>query len=241
MRAAIAGSNSVVWSSRFAVYLGTAGAAVGLGSIWRFPYLAGTGGGSAFILVFVLACVLIATPLLAAEFALGRRSRRNPPEAAGVVATEAGLSSRWNAIGVLISARGLQRGIEVANKIRAPGFLVLLLILVVYSLSTGDVRRGLAFAFTPRVRVFIQPVVWMASLAFAPDKTVFGVMDYVSSNIMLPMGALLTSVFVGWRLNKVFISDELAETPLRFRTACIWLLRYLCPLAILAVFTANLF
>jgi SNF family Na+-dependent transporter len=62
---------SVVWSSNLAVYLGTAGASVGLGSIWRFPYLAGTGGGSAFILIFVLACALVATPLLAAEFALG--------------------------------------------------------------------------------------------------------------------------------------------------------------------------
>src|ERR1700688_3739307 len=89
------------WSSNFAIYLGTAGAAVGLGSIWRFPYLVGTGGGSAFILVFTLACVLIATPLLIAEFALGRRSRRSPPEAAGTVAVSAGLSSRWNAIGIL--------------------------------------------------------------------------------------------------------------------------------------------
>ena len=94
-------SKSPAWSSPFAVYLGTAGASVGLGSIWRFPYLAGTGGGSAFILVFVLACVLIAMPLLVAEFALGRRSRQSPPEAAGAVAIAAGLSSRWNAIGII--------------------------------------------------------------------------------------------------------------------------------------------
>ena len=92
---------SVVWSSNLAVYLGTAGASVGLGSIWRFPYLAGTGGGSAFILIFVLACALVATPLLAAEFALGRASRQSPPEAAGAVAVAAGLSSRWNLIGIL--------------------------------------------------------------------------------------------------------------------------------------------
>src|SRR4051812_29832895 len=71
---------SVAWSSTFAVYLCTAGASVGLGSIWRFPYLAGTGGGSAFILVFVLACVLVATPLLAAEFSLGRAARLSPPQ-----------------------------------------------------------------------------------------------------------------------------------------------------------------
>jgi neurotransmitter:Na+ symporter, NSS family len=440
------------------VYLGTASAAVGLGSIWRFPYLTGTGGGSAFILLFVLACVLIATPLLAAEFALGRKSRRSPPEAAGAVATAAGLSSRWNAIGVLgsaaaflifsyysviagwvlaytlkcavgilsnagpehvdslwrefrsdpvevgawhaafvilvilISARGLQRGIEVANKFRAPGLLVLLLILDVYSLSTGDVRRGLSFAFTPHFsaihaqtvlaaigqafyatgvgqammiaygayvergtslvrisltitgaillvsllatlmifplvfryglnpaqgpelvfdvlpRVFtempggrligtlfflllvlaalmpsiasIEPTVaWLIQrfgLGRAPavfgvagaawllgvgsvlsfnlwsawhplgfvsilaNKTFFDVMDYVSANIMLPIGALLTSILVGWRLSVAFTTDELAETTPWARTACRWLLRYVCPLAILSVFIATL-
>src|SRR4030088_2142047 len=92
---------SAAWSSTLSVYLCTAGASVGLGSIWRFPYLAGTGGGSAFILIFVLACVLVATPLLAAEFALGRASRLSPPEAAGAVAAAAGLGSWWNAIGVL--------------------------------------------------------------------------------------------------------------------------------------------
>src|SRR5262245_64734050 len=91
----------VAWSSTLAVYLGTAGASVGLGSIWRFPYLAGTGGGSAFILVFMLACALVATPLLAAEFALGRASRLSPPEAAGAVAVSMGRSSRWNTIGIL--------------------------------------------------------------------------------------------------------------------------------------------
>ena len=92
------------WSSRFAFYLGVVGAAVGLGSIWRFPYLAGTSGGSAFVLVFVLAIALIATPLLAAEFLIGRRARRSPPTAAGEVARQSGLSERWNAIGLLGTA-----------------------------------------------------------------------------------------------------------------------------------------
>jgi neurotransmitter:Na+ symporter, NSS family len=453
-----ADSNTVHWSSRFAVYLGTAGAAVGLGSIWRFPYLAGTGGGSAFILIFVLACVLIATPLLAAELALGRSSGRSPPQAAGAVATAAGFSSRWNAIGiagsaaaflvfsyysviagwvlayawkcgagrlssagpahvgalwhefrsdplqvgawhlafvllvVLISARGLQRGIEIANKIRAPSLLVLLLVLAIYALWTGDVGRGLTFAFAPNFgainaqvvlaaigqafyatgvgqammiafgayaqpgtslirtsliitgsillvsllatlmifplvfrygmdpaqgpalvfevlpRVFTEmpggrligtlffvllvlaalmpsvalleptvawlvqrkgwsraPVVcgvagaawvlglgsvfsfnlWSAwhPLGFVPalaDKSFFDVMDYVTSNILLPVGALLTSLLVGWRLGPVFTDNELAESTSGVRAACRWLLRYLCPLAILAVFAAAM-
>lgn len=447
--------SQVRWSSRFAVYLGAAGAAVGLGSIWRFPYLAGTGGGSAFILVFIAACVLIATPLLVAELALGRRSRRSPPEAAGAVAAESGLSTRWNAIGILgaisaflivgyytviagwvlaytfkaafgvlssagpqgvgtvwreflsdplevglwhvaflvlmaaISARGLNRGIELANKIRAPGLLILLGILVVYSLSTGDVRRGLTFAFLPdfsainaqvvlaaigqafyatgvgqammiaygayiapgtslvrtslvisgsillvsllsTLMVFplvfgygmdpaqgsqlvfevlprafaempagrligtlfflllvlaalmpsiacLEPTVawliqrrglprttavWGATaaawvlgvgsvlsfdqladwhpLGFLPgfaSKTFFDVMDYVSSDILLAAGALLTSILMSWRARSV-LAEELTETTPLARRACVWLLSYLCPLAIVAVFVA---
>ncbi len=94
-------SSTPVWSSRLAFYLATVGAAVGLGSIWRLPYLVGSSGGSAFIFVFVIALLLIATPLLAAEFMLGRRSRLSPPDAAGAVARESGRSTRWNAIGVL--------------------------------------------------------------------------------------------------------------------------------------------
>jgi NSS family neurotransmitter:Na+ symporter len=447
---------AVAWSSNLAVYACTAGASVGLGSIWRFPYLAGTGGGSAFILVFVLACVLVATPLLAAEFALGRASRLSPPEAAGAVAARAGSSSRWNVIGVLgtlaayllfsyytviaawllayawkcatgllaaagpqhvaalwddfqsrplevmlwhaafvgvvivISGRGLQKGVEPANKIRAPALLVLLLTLVVYSLATGDVRRGLSFAFKPDFsaisaqvvlsaigqafyatgvaqammiafgaymergtslvrtalvitasillvsllatmmifplvfgygmnpaqgaalvfdvlpRVFteipggrvigtlffsllvlaaltpsialLEPgvawlyrrygvrrsvAVWLVGgsswvlgigtvlsfslwrdwhpLGFLPvfaHKTFFDTLDYACSNIMLPAGAFLTSLLVGWRVNDIFASEELAETSPLARLAIVALLRYVCPLAILAVFIA---
>lgn len=449
--------SSTVWSSRFAVYLGTAGAAVGLGSIWRFPYLAGTNGGSAFILIFVLACALIATPLLVAELALGRVSRRSPPEAAGAVAVESGRSPRWNAIGiigslaafmifsyysviagwvlaytwkcaagilsaagptrvaalwqdfrsnpwelaawhaafvvlvVLISSRGLKGGIEVANRIRAPALLALLVILVIYSLATGDVHRALTFAFTPNFhsingqvvlaaigqafyatgvgqammiaygayvpegvslvrtslvitgsillvsllatllifplvfgygmnpaqgpalvfevlpRVFaempfgrqigtlffallvlaalmpsvacLEPTVawvvdrfrlarmpavsfgaiaaWLVGLGsvlsfnltsrwhplgFVPalaDKTFFDVMDYVSANILLPVGALLTSIFLGWRLERAVVGRGLAPGQPAVAALCRWLLRYLCPLAILAVFVAN--
>jgi neurotransmitter:Na+ symporter, NSS family len=80
-------------------------------------------------------------------------------------------------------------------------------------------------------------------LAFIPlfaHKTFFDVLDYACSNIMMPIGALLTSIFIGWRVNTVFARDELAETKPLARVACVWLLRYVCPLAILAVFVATL-
>ncbi len=93
--------NTPAWSSQFAAYLATIGAAVGLGSIWRFPYLAGTLGGGTFIGVFVLACMFIATPLLTAEFMIGRHARLPPTLSPGVLAVSIGASRRWNAIGTI--------------------------------------------------------------------------------------------------------------------------------------------
>jgi NSS family neurotransmitter:Na+ symporter len=409
-------------------------------------------------MVFVLACVIIALPLLAAEFALGRHSRASPPEAARAIAAEAGLNTRWGAIGVLgtiaafliasyymviagwvlayawkcgsgvlsqagprhvselwstflskpvevggwhalflalvafVSARGLSRGIEAANRIRGPSLIILLLILVGYSLLTADVRRGLQFAFRPDFsalngqviltaigqafyatgvgqammiaygayiargtslvrasfvicasillvsllssliifplvfaygmdpaqgsrlvfevlpRVFtempagrfigtlfflllalaalmpsialLEPAVawlierfacsrakavfvvasltWLLGigsvltfnvgaswrpLAFIPalaNRNFLDALDYVASNVMLPVGALLTSIFLGWRVDRMFAQTELAESAPFGRRACVWLLRYVCPVAILAVFVAAL-
>lgn len=302
----------------------------------------------------------------------------------------------WHAAFVLlvalVSARGLNRGIEAANKVRGPGLLILLGIVVIYSLATADVRRGLEFAFTPDFsklnaqvilaaigqafyatgvgqammiaygayipagtslvrtslvtcgsilfvsllatlaifplvfaygmdpaqgsqlvfevlpRVFIEmpagqligtlfflllvlaalmpsvasfePVVaWLVQrrgmsrvksvaavalatwvlglgsvfgfnlwaewrpLSFVPglaDRNFLDAMDYVSSNLLLPVGAILTSLFMGWRVDRMFAERELAETTSFGRRACVWSLRYLCPLAIIAVLVTAL-
>ncbi len=446
------------WSSGPAFYLATVGAAVGLGSIWRLPYLVGSNGGSAFIFVFVIACLLIATPLLVAEFILGRRSRLSPPDAAGAVALESGLTTRWNAIGILgtiasfaiisyytvlagwvlayawkcatgvlvglsrpavvslwrgflasplelgawhiafltlvgvISARGVSRGIEVATRVRAPVLLILLLVLMSYALVNGDVRQAYHFAIAPHFSEITPAVVlaaigqafyatgvgmammlaygsytakgtslvrtaliisgsillvsFLATLTIFPmvfrygmnpaggpelvfdvlasvfaempggrgfgtffyvllvfaaltpsiagleplvewlqqhrqisraravtiaavtawvlgigsvlsfnlwsawhplgalplfaNKTFFDTIDFVSSNILLPIGAMATSVLVGWRIDRAIVEDELSETKPFARQVCVWLLRYLCPLAIAAVFASAL-
>src|SRR5690625_5362403 len=62
------------WASRFGFILSSAGAAIGLGAIWRLPYVTGTSGGGAFFLLFVLFTVLIGLPMLIAE--LDRKSTR---------------------------------------------------------------------------------------------------------------------------------------------------------------------
>jgi len=70
------------------------GSAVGLGNIWRFPWLTATNGGAAFLLVYVLAIVLVGVPGLLGEMVIGRRSRRNPVGAFGELG-----GRRWRALG----------------------------------------------------------------------------------------------------------------------------------------------
>lgn len=87
------------WSSRFAFVMTALGVSVGLGNIWRFPYMAGENGGGAFILIY-LACVLgIGLPLLIAELTIGRRGRQSPIGSTRKIAVEAGRSARWGAVG----------------------------------------------------------------------------------------------------------------------------------------------
>lgn len=63
------------FGSRLAVIFAMAGSAIGLGNIWRFPYIVGEHGGAAFIIIYVLATLLVSLPVFIAEVALGRRSR----------------------------------------------------------------------------------------------------------------------------------------------------------------------
>ncbi|MFQ5988797.1 MAG: sodium-dependent transporter [Candidatus Methylomirabilales bacterium] len=85
------------WGSRMAFVLAAAGSAVGLGNIWRFPYLTGQNGGAAFVFIYLAIVFLIGIPVMMAEVGLGRLSRRNPVGAFDRVAPK----SAWRSVGVL--------------------------------------------------------------------------------------------------------------------------------------------
>ena len=75
------------------------GFAVGLGNIWRFPYLTGENGGGAFVLVYLLCVALIGVPILMAELLIGRRGRGSPPASIERLALADGASLRWRTLG----------------------------------------------------------------------------------------------------------------------------------------------
>lgn len=95
------------WSNRWAFIMATAGSAVGLGNVWKFPYMTGTNGGSAFVLVYLLCVALIGLPLMMTEIMLGRRAQRNPVDGMAYLAAEAGGSRWWQGVGYLGIAAGV--------------------------------------------------------------------------------------------------------------------------------------
>lgn len=106
------------WSSKWAFILAATGAAVGLGNVWRFPYMAGINGGSAFTGVYLLCVLFMGLPIMIAEILIGRRARQNPVDAMQSLAVAEGHSRHWGWVGWW-------------------GALALLLVLSFYSVVSG--------------------------------------------------------------------------------------------------------
>lgn len=199
------------WTGRAGFIAATIGSAVGLGSIWKFPYEVGANGGSAFLLFYGLGLVLIVVPLLFAEFAIGRRGGGDPAISIGAIAAARGAGRGWALAGTagvvtgflilsyyaviggwtlgyvfdtvrsglpdavpgaaqrrfdaflaspwrlgvfhaifmiataLVVARGVVSGIETASKVLMPLLAVLMVLLAVYAMAVGDLRRTADF------------------------------------------------------------------------------------------------
>ena len=67
-----------MWSNRWLFVLAAAGSAVGLGNIWKFPYIAGENGGGAFVLIYLSCIALVGVPIMMSEILLGRSGRSSP-------------------------------------------------------------------------------------------------------------------------------------------------------------------
>jgi NSS family neurotransmitter:Na+ symporter len=89
------------WSSRIVFLLAAVGAAVGLGNLWKFPYTAGVSGGAAFVIVYIVAVIFVAIPIVVAELLIGRRGRRSPPGSFQRLAKAASSSPAWRWVGIL--------------------------------------------------------------------------------------------------------------------------------------------
>jgi NSS family neurotransmitter:Na+ symporter len=220
------------WKNRWTFMLATAGSAIGLGNIWKLPYMIGVNGGSAFVLVFIACIFFVGIPLMMTEVMLGRRAQKNPLDGMKALAFEANSSSAWRYIGGMgmvtgllilsfysviggwvlsyigasatgtftdintqqsttnfnqllaspltllfwhtifmcltmgVVARGVNSGLEKANNFLIPALFAILLVLLGYSMSVGDMRSAAQFMFTPDFSK-ITPVAVLSALGHA--------------------------------------------------------------------------
>ena len=87
------------WIGKWTFVLAATGSAVGLGNIWGFPYKAGTEGGGAFVLLYLLCILLIGLPVMVSEILIGRRSGTSPINSMKKAAIESNRSSSWQLVG----------------------------------------------------------------------------------------------------------------------------------------------
>lgn len=117
------------WSSRWAFILAATGSAVGLGNIWRFPYITGENGGGAFVLIYILCIIGLGIPILMAEVLLGRRGRQSPINTMRTLAEEENASKYWKYLGwmgvlagfLILSFYSVVGGWTLAYVVRAVG------------------------------------------------------------------------------------------------------------------------
>ena len=95
------------WSSRWTFILAATGSAVGLGNIWKFPYMAGDNGGGAVVLVYLACICIIGLPIMLSEIMIGRRGRSSPANSMRSLAVEANTSSAWTLLGATGALAGL--------------------------------------------------------------------------------------------------------------------------------------
>ncbi len=231
------------WGSRLGFILAAAGSAIGLGNLWRFPYITGENGGGLFVIVYLLCVALVGLPIMMAEIFIGRTAQNSPvgairsmsrprspwmglgwlsvvaafvilsfysvvagwsmhyvwlsatnsfkglsPEQIGDVFDSlyqnGGLNLFWHVvfmvltIGIVIA--GIKRGIEFWSRILLPALFVLLLVLLVYAMTTGGFATGFKFVFGFHAE------------KFHPARSTLAALGQAFFSLSLGMGALIT-------------------------------------------------
>jgi NSS family neurotransmitter:Na+ symporter len=226
------------FSSRLGFILAAAGSAVGLGNIWRFPYLAGQNGGAAFLFIYLLCIFLLCFPVMVGEIAIGRAAGSDAMGSYSKLGNK-----RWGYLGLfgilagifilsfynvvagwafgyfleisfgdllnesdfgaffgnyvndisdnlffslgfmimtaIIVSRGIQKGVEAANKIMMPALYFILIALIIYSLTLPNAMAGVEFYLIP-------------DLSEITAQTIFDGLKQAFFSLSLGMGALIT-------------------------------------------------
>lgn len=189
----MASSNRANFESRIGVILASAGSAVGLGNIWRFPYETGQHGGAAFILIYLFCIILLGMPVMISEFLIGRRSRANTAGAYQILAP--GTPWRWvGFLGVLTGFLILSYYSVVA------GWTLEFIMEAGVNGFAGKTPADFAAAFAEFSKDPFRPLIWLACfLLITHFVVVRGVKKGIekSAKMMMPMLFILVLVLAG--------------------------------------------
>ncbi len=197
------------WSSRLLFVLAATGSAVGLGNIWKFPYIAGENGGGAFVLIYLVCITLVGIPVMMAELSLGRRGNKNPVAAMKKLAAESERSSMWQLVGWL--------GVLA-------GFIVLCFYSVVAGWALAYVPRvasGMFDGATAELATSTLSALWASPESLLAWHTIFMVMTCIvlargvnaglerAIQILMPGLFVLMFILLGYSYNTGYFNEGL--------------------------------
>lgn len=269
------------WSSRLVFILAATGSAVGLGNIWKFPYITGENGGGTFVLVYLACIALIGIPIMMAEVMIGRRGKQSPINTMATLAEQEGRNESWVLLGwmgvvagflilsyysmiagwalsyvfrtgsgmfinatadgvgsifndlvsdpekliawhtifmvmtMIVVARGVKHGLERAVTFLMPALIILLILVVGYSMTTGYFMQGLEFLFTPSKITGQGVLIAMGHAFFTLSLGMGAIMVYGS---YLPQSTSITaaSIYIALADTAVALLASMAIFPIVF-------------------------
>ncbi len=177
------------WGSSFGFIMALAGSAIGLGNLWKFPYLAGRNGGGIFLLIYIVFVILVGAPLIMGEMAIGRHTRLEP------VSAFERLDRRFRFVGVL----GVLSGILIPCYYTVVGGWVMAYIFRFIIFITDGIPTDTAGSFGKFISNPWEPLVWQTLFLAG---TVFVVYRGIEKGIerfckiMMPLLFLLLLVMI---------------------------------------------
>jgi len=197
------------WSSRFVFILAATGSAVGLGNIWKFPYITGQNGGGAFVLIYLVCIAAIGIPIMMAEVLLGRRGRQSPINTMRALAAEEGRSRAW----VLLGWSGVVAGFLILSYYSVIAGWALSYVLEAGSGSfVGQSAKSISRLFVSLVSSPWKLLFWHTLFMFMTMVVVaHGVQRGLEKAVRLLMPALfvLLVIMVGYAMSTGEFSDGL--------------------------------
>jgi NSS family neurotransmitter:Na+ symporter len=193
-----------------AFILAVTGSAVGLGNIWKFPYVTGQYGGAAFVLVYLGCIVLIGLPVMMSEILIGRRGRRNPVATMALLGAEEGKSTNWRWVG----AMGVIAGVLILSYYSVYGGYSVAYIIKIASgmfsnAAAADViavRDGFEASW---LSVGLFHTLFMGVSIFVVARGVEGGLER-AVRFMVPALLLLLVVLLGYSINTGHFAEGLA-------------------------------